>query len=217
MYNKTKVFSGLTIFLTIATFPFWKNLFVSSENRQIPQAVLAAGLMSPGMHCVEDRAFMRAKHMTLLDNWRNEVVRENKKIYINSRGEHFQKSLTGTCLKCHSNKEEFCDNCHKSVGVKPYCFDCHQNSGNTKTDHRDTKTQSKLFLPSEKQIAKRDEWLIANHLKFNSSTIFNHEKGIKISLHIKRMNSTNACELLCDSAPLWQKFFLIKFQNGGRA
>lgn len=143
MYNKGKVVSFLAIFLAISTFPFWKNtgkntVFStgsgSKENFRMPapniNPALAYALKSGVSGCVEERAFMRARHMKLLDNWRNEVVRENKKEYINVKGERFDKSLTGTCLKCHSNKEEFCDSCHDSAGVKPYCFDCHHaNSG----------------------------------------------------------------------------------------
>ena len=28
-------------------------------------------------------------------------------------------SLSNTCLDCHSNKAEFCDNCHTYASVKP--------------------------------------------------------------------------------------------------
>jgi hypothetical protein len=28
-------------------------------------------------------------------------------------------------MKCHDNKEEFCDKCHLYAGVTPYCWDCH--------------------------------------------------------------------------------------------
>ncbi|MDH4262898.1 MAG: sulfate reduction electron transfer complex DsrMKJOP subunit DsrJ [Spirochaetia bacterium] len=130
MYSKIKVFTGVFIFLALATFPFWNKVFiVSKTNYEMPDAnikpALAFARENGFSGCIEDRAFMRAKHMKLLNHWRNEVVRENKKTYINSKGEHFNKSLTGTCLKCHSNKEEFCDSCHTSAGVKPYCFDCH--------------------------------------------------------------------------------------------
>ena len=29
------------------------------------------------------------------------------------------------CMKCHTNKEKFCDECHTYAAVKPYCWDCH--------------------------------------------------------------------------------------------
>ena len=34
-------------------------------------------------------------------------------------------SLTNTCLGCHSNKAQFCDQCHNYLEVTPYCWDCH--------------------------------------------------------------------------------------------
>jgi len=150
MYNRGMVVSGLLVFLAIVTFPFWKiflnnmgksmeknSVFSSTsgskENRFMPgpniNPAVAFALKSGVSGCVEDRNFMRARHMRLLDNWRDEVVRENKREYVNTKGEHFEKSLTGTCLKCHSNKEEFCDSCHKATGVEPYCFDCHHTTG----------------------------------------------------------------------------------------
>ncbi|HCX02472.1 MAG TPA: cytochrome C, partial [Syntrophaceae bacterium] len=47
-------------------------------------------------------------------------------------GRTFEKSLTGTCLQCHSNKEQFCDRCHNYVGAKPSCFNCHIIPGEVK-------------------------------------------------------------------------------------
>ena len=123
MYSKAKVITGLVIFVLFAGFPFWKNLAGSPES--LPELKIPA---EAGDHCVEDRDFMRQKHMKLLDNWRNEVVRENKKVYTNAKGEHFNKSLTNTCLNCHQDREEFCDTCHAAADVKTYCFDCHLSS-----------------------------------------------------------------------------------------
>jgi len=123
MYNKGKVISGLLIFVALITLPIWKSAFFSAkESSSASEPVI---LKTAGTECVEGRAFMRANHMVMLNNWRNEDVRENKKVYTNSKGKHFDKSLSGTCLNCHSNKDEFCDSCHKSTGVQLYCFDCH--------------------------------------------------------------------------------------------
>ena len=30
-----------------------------------------------------------------------------------------------TCLKCHNDYEQFCDKCHKTNNVEPYCWSCH--------------------------------------------------------------------------------------------
>jgi len=40
-----------------------------------------------------------------------------------------EKSLTGTCLSCHSSKEAFCNRCHEYVGADPYCWECHIDPG----------------------------------------------------------------------------------------
>jgi hypothetical protein len=71
---------------------------------------------------------MRADHMTLLNEWRDLVVRENQRTYTATDGTEYEMSLTKTCLDCHSNKEEFCDKCHTYADVSPYCWDCHVES-----------------------------------------------------------------------------------------
>ena len=71
--------------------------------------------------------------MKLLDQWRNDVVREGKRIYISSTGKQYEMSLQNTCAKCHAKKSQFCDRCHNYVEVSPKCWDCHiapkENSG----------------------------------------------------------------------------------------
>jgi len=130
IYNKTAVLAGIGFFLLLFTFPFW-NQMTGMGNKKAPEPVLTD---TAGEYCVEDKAYMRAKHMQLLDRWRNEVVRENKTTYTNSRGEHYPMSLTNTCLNCHSNKKEFCDTCHQSANVETYCFDCHTTLDTTVED-----------------------------------------------------------------------------------
>ena len=75
--------------------------------------------------CVEGKEFMRANHMKMLNDWRDESVREGRRTYTAKDGQTFEKSLTGTCIQCHTNKEQFCDRCHNYVGAKPTCFSCH--------------------------------------------------------------------------------------------
>ena len=48
--------------------------------------------------------------------WRGFSVRDGREI---------EASLSGTCLRCHSDKTRFCDRCHDDAGVKPACWDCH--------------------------------------------------------------------------------------------
>lgn len=115
---------GLVIFLALVTFPLWYG-----AGKSAPAPVLS--LDAPAINalqnkkCVEDKAFMRAGHMKMLNAWRDEVVREGRREYVAADGRKFEKSLTGTCLQCHSNKSSFCDRCHNYVGAKPSCFNCH--------------------------------------------------------------------------------------------
>jgi hypothetical protein len=118
MYDAPKVIAGLVLFLSAATLPFWIGL---GDPSPPPEPVIMAGTEQ----CVEPPEFMRPNHMTLLDEWRNSVVRDDDRIYVSSSGRKFEKSLTRTCLECHSNKAQFCEECHKSVAVKPYCWGCH--------------------------------------------------------------------------------------------
>ena len=60
-----------------------------------------------------------------VSEWRDEVVRDNDRIYTAEDNRRYYKSLSGTCMSCHENKGEFCDKCHDYVGVTPYCWDCH--------------------------------------------------------------------------------------------
>lgn len=80
--------------------------------------------------CVESATWMRANHMQLLDEWRNDVVRDGKREYMTQHVKKdfmgpYDKSLTRTCLKCHDKKTKFCDRCHTYASVKPYCWTCH--------------------------------------------------------------------------------------------
>ena len=63
--------------------------------------------------------------MQLLNQWRDSVVRNGDRIYVNAENKEFTMSLQNTCMNCHSNKKDFCDKCHNYIGVKPYCWGCH--------------------------------------------------------------------------------------------
>ncbi len=74
--------------------------------------------------CVNTAEYMRTSHMDLLNDWRDKVVRENIR-FTSINGKKTEMSLTKTCMSCHSNKEQFCDQCHNYLEVTPYCWDCH--------------------------------------------------------------------------------------------
>ena len=75
--------------------------------------------------CVASTEYMKDNHMQLLDEWRNDVVRDGSREYESASGQVYEKSLDGTCLECHTSKANFCDKCHSYSGVSPNCWDCH--------------------------------------------------------------------------------------------
>jgi len=124
MHDAGKVIAGLVIFLALVTVPVWYQAARGAEPGA-PELVAATG----GSECVAPGEFMRALHMDLLNVWRDEAVRDGERIYVGLGGKEYEKSLTGTCMSCHSSKEEFCDRCHDYVGAEPYCWDCHGKPG----------------------------------------------------------------------------------------
>ncbi len=122
MYDKGKVIAGLVIFVVLITFPLWYNL---GKAAPAPEPKLVGKAAEAGQKCVESKEYMQAEHMQILNNWRDTVVRDAKRIYVNSNGEKFEMSLSNTCLDCHTEKAEFCDKCHNYASVAPYCWDCH--------------------------------------------------------------------------------------------
>ncbi len=117
MFDSPKVIIGLVIFVVFVTFPlWWQNIMGSSE---LPEVAVPEG------KCVESGEFMRAKHMDLLNDWRNVVVRDGMRTYVSTDGTEYNMSLTLTCLDCHESQEKFCGECHDFAGVKPLCWECH--------------------------------------------------------------------------------------------
>ena len=124
MYDGGKIIIGLVIFLVILTFPLYSN-FGTANIEPEPSIDTPEIRKLSEKKCVESKDFMRKEHMQMLDDWRDSVVRDGDTIFVNSEGKSFTMSLQNTCMKCHSNKKEFCDKCHTYMDVKPYCWDCH--------------------------------------------------------------------------------------------
>jgi hypothetical protein len=124
LYNLGILLAGIVIFLIAASFPFWygKGRAVSPPDLKLDTPAIER---LQEKLCMEPAPFMRANHMRLLNDWRDSVVREGKRTYTAADGKIYEISLTGTCLKCHSNKDQFCDRCHDYAGAKPACWNCH--------------------------------------------------------------------------------------------
>ncbi len=121
MQDKGKIIAGLIIFFMILTFPFWYNRGAASPAPE-PELTQKA---KEAKVCIADTEYMRTEHMQVLDVWRDTVVRDGKRVYVNAEGKEYVASLSDTCMDCHSNKAEFCDRCHNYASVTPYCWECH--------------------------------------------------------------------------------------------
>jgi [DsrC]-trisulfide reductase subunit J len=127
MYDSGKVITGLIIFVVLFTSPVWYNL---SNSKSLIKPNLVLPTKENQKECVESTEFMRSNHMELLNEWRYEVVRKGERTFTSEDGKHFNMSLTNTCLNCHSDKSQFCDQCHNYVGISAYCWDCHNEPKN---------------------------------------------------------------------------------------
>lgn len=120
MYDKGKILAGLVIFFGLLSFPLWYTT-AKGKAGYMPELEKAA----KGKHCVLPTEEIRAGHMQLLNDWRDEAVREGDRVFRAWDGSTCVKSLTRTCLGCHRSKERFCDRCHDYMAVDPYCWNCH--------------------------------------------------------------------------------------------
>lgn len=125
--NKPMIVTGLIIFVLMVLSPFWLNVISATQAAPEPELL---GNAAKVKKCVLDKYDMRANHMSLLDEWRDSVVRNAKRVYKAENGHSFNMSLStgeNSCLGCHENKEKFCDSCHVYTSVNPYCWECHTN------------------------------------------------------------------------------------------
>ena len=120
MYNKGTIIPGLIIFVLFVTFPLWFNAFSTASTVPKPE-------LPPGgeKECIASASEMRASHMVLLNEWRDDVLRDGQREIITVGGKKYRKGLQMACMQCHTNKQKFCDTCHEYTSVKPYCWDCH--------------------------------------------------------------------------------------------
>jgi hypothetical protein len=119
MYNKGTIIPGLIIFVLIVTSPILYNRLSAGD---LPKPEQTSGV---GKKCVLPLQEMRDTHMQLLNQWRDEVLRDDDRSIVDVGGQKFRKGLQTACMQCHTNKEKFCDTCHEYASVKPYCWDCH--------------------------------------------------------------------------------------------
>ena len=118
MYDSGKIIPGLIIFVLLITFPIWYN---HGDAGEVPKPEMPKDMKQ----CVVPTTEMRTNHMKLLNEWRDDVLRNGDRKYFELEGKKYQKSLQNACIVCHKSKKKFCDTCHDYSSVSPYCWDCH--------------------------------------------------------------------------------------------
>lgn len=121
MHDGPKIIAWIVVFVAVVTLPIWFTTAAGNPG-YVPEVTIPA---SAGTECVLPAEEMRGAHMELLNEWRNEVVRHGKRVYVSHNGTEHYMSLSNTCLACHNNRAEFCDRCHDYAGVSPDCWGCH--------------------------------------------------------------------------------------------
>jgi hypothetical protein len=124
MNDKVRIYFGTAVFLGLILFPVWYRS-VSGKAAAHPEIVVKTKDVAGKNRCVMPVEYMRTSHMNLLKEWRETVVRTGDRNFISTDGREFRRSLTNTCLDCHSNKSTFCDSCHNYVAANPNCWECH--------------------------------------------------------------------------------------------
>jgi hypothetical protein len=119
MYDTKWIVSGLIVFLCLVTLPLWYTAAAGGLGYKAEPKII-----TEEKKCIEPAQFMRKEHMKLLEEWRNDVVREGVRTYVASDGKVYEKT-TRECKGCHLNRAEFCDECHNYAGVEPICWKCH--------------------------------------------------------------------------------------------
>ncbi|MGE5198750.1 MAG: sulfate reduction electron transfer complex DsrMKJOP subunit DsrJ [Rhodospirillaceae bacterium] len=120
MRDRPLILGGLALCLAAVTWPVWRA--VASAPSPPPALQRPAG----ASRCVAPTGFMRASHMTLLAGWRDRVVRDGVRSYVDDDGREVTMSLSQTCVgACHADKAKFCDRCHDYAGVTVTCWNCH--------------------------------------------------------------------------------------------
>lgn len=127
MGDRGKALVGLGVFTLLVTLPLWGRL---AGGQPIPgRDDLVYPDPSKATECIEDRDWMTANHMNLLNRWRDDLVRRGVTEYVSRSGKRFYPGLTQTCLDCHDDRDNFCNRCHEYVHVTPTCWECHTTPG----------------------------------------------------------------------------------------
>ncbi|TVM25368.1 sulfate reduction electron transfer complex DsrMKJOP subunit DsrJ, partial [Oceanidesulfovibrio marinus] len=107
MYNAKYTVPAIVVLLILATIPFWWCSILVPDDKT-PELALPEDQDK----CNEAADYMKANHMQMLNDWRDRVVRQGERLYPAPAGKVSEMSMQNNCMKCHTNKAEFCDQCH---------------------------------------------------------------------------------------------------------
>jgi hypothetical protein len=136
LYDIKYILLGLVVFFGLVLGAVGPNLgkTVAPPDPKLDTPAIKK-LAAKDRKCVMPKDYMRANHMQMLVDWRENVIRSqdgvsgypaaDDRMFVNPEGKKYLASLSKTCLECHSNKAQFCDQCHNYVAVTPNCFGCH--------------------------------------------------------------------------------------------
>ena len=122
--NKNRLVAlGLILFVLLFTFPVLMNLGKSLVQTQPPTLLQDDRAMQEladklGVKNVDE---FRAKHKQVLAEWKDSVVRDGKRVYVNKDGHEVPINLQSL-----ASQSQYCNTCHDYVGIeKPSCWTCH--------------------------------------------------------------------------------------------
>ncbi|AET67340.1 hypothetical protein Desor_1700 [Desulfosporosinus orientis DSM 765] len=117
MYKGGRIIASLIIFVGLFTIPFFYNLGKANAGPEIDAQQLA------DFQSIEPSVNMIANHPQMFNQWRDELVRNGKTVYVNSEGKEIDISLEK--LEGTDQSSQFCVSCHNYTAVDPTCWDCH--------------------------------------------------------------------------------------------
>ena len=90
LFGRNRVIAGLVIFVVLITIPLWKNLgkTVPAPAPSLDTPVIKQ-LAAKDKKCVMPTEWIRANHMQMLVEWRDNVVRDEEQKVTVSRGRDF--------------------------------------------------------------------------------------------------------------------------------
>lgn len=117
MYKGGRIIASLIIFVAVLSFPFFYNMGKANAGPEVDPQQLAY------LQSIEPALNMTASHPQLFNQWRDQLVRDGKTVYINSEGKKIDINIEK--LAASGPSGQFCVSCHEYTAVKITCTSCH--------------------------------------------------------------------------------------------